>query len=78
MVALLIEPFGDLVDGLTDCMADPYGPFAAPLSGTDALRTQITGHFGWPLAADYDAPEGCGQFWYLSKAKAGASPGSTL
>ena len=51
MVALLIEPFGDLVDGLTDCMADPYGPFAAPLSGTDALRTQITGHFGWPPAA---------------------------
>jgi len=69
MTALLIEPFGDLVDGLAECMADPYGPFAPPLPDTDALRAQIEGAFGWALEADYADAAQCGQFWYVSQAK---------
>lgn len=69
MAALLIEPFGDLVDGLTECMADPYGAFAPPLGDTDALRAQMEGAFGWALDVDYGAPRNCGQFWYVSEAK---------
>ena len=69
MAALLIEPFGDLVDGLTDCMADPFGAFTPPLRDTDALRTQIAAAFGWALDVDYDAAAACGQFWYVSEAK---------
>jgi len=69
MAALLIEPFGDLVDGLTDCMADPYGAFTSPLCDTDALRVQMQTAFGWALGVAYDAPENCGQFWYVSQTK---------
>ncbi|MFK7836542.1 MAG: hypothetical protein AB8B60_10005 [Sulfitobacter sp.] len=67
--ALIIEPFGDLVDGLADCMGDPFGPFCAPLRDTRQLKALIERHFRWALAPDYDAPEGCGQFWYVSEAK---------
>lgn len=69
MVALLIEPFGGLVDDLADCMADPFGGLAPPLCDTDALRAQIAAAFDWALVPDYDAPVHCGQFWYVSEAK---------
>ena len=69
MAALLIEPFGDLVDGLADCMSDPFGAFAPPLCDTDAVRAQMLASFGWALEPDYTAPEECGQFWYVSQAK---------
>ncbi len=68
-VSMLIEPFGDIVDGLADCMADPLGGNSAPVRDTDTLRRMIETEFGWALAPDYDAPEGCGQFWYVSEAK---------
>ena len=67
--ALLIEPFGDLVDGLCDCMADPFGNFTAPLRDTAALAKVIEQNAAWALAPEYAAPENCGQFWYVSEAK---------
>ncbi len=67
--ALVIEPFGELVDGLAHCMADPFGSLCPPLSDTQQLRALIRQNFQWALAPDYDAPEGCGQFWYVSEAK---------
>lgn len=69
MVALIMEPFGDLVDGLTDCMGDPFGGFCMPLRDTAALRSEIEAHFAWALMPDYAAADGCGQFWYVSEAK---------
>jgi len=69
MVSLLLEPFGDLVDGLTECMADPFGAVAPPLGDTDALRHRIADGFDWALATDYTDPAECGQFWYVSEAK---------
>jgi hypothetical protein len=69
MAALLIEPFGDLVDGLADCMGDPLGAFCLPLRDTAALKSLIETHCQWALAPDYEAPEGCGQFWYVSESK---------
>ncbi|KIN63776.1 hypothetical protein Z946_2650 [Sulfitobacter noctilucicola] len=67
--ALMIEPFGDLVDGLTECMSDPYGAFAPPLAGTQKIKEMIEGHFDWALTPDYAAADHCGQFWYVSEAK---------
>lgn len=69
MVALVIEPFGDLVDGLCDCMGDPFGPFMLPLSSTSALRDLIETDFDWALNVDYENAKDCGQFWYVSEAK---------
>ena len=69
LAALLIEPFGDLVDGLTDCMGDPFGPMVLPLRDTAHLKSLIEDHFDWALGPDYAAAEHCGQFWYVSEAK---------
>jgi len=69
MVALLLEPFGDLVDGLTECMADPFGALAPPLRDTGILRARIEADFHWALEPDYDRPDNCRQFWYVSAAK---------
>ncbi|MGC1503966.1 MAG: hypothetical protein WA782_07460 [Sulfitobacter sp.] len=67
--AMLIEPFGDLVDGLADCMADPTDGYALPVRDTGALREAIEKDFAWALIPDYADPESCGQFWYVSEAK---------
>ncbi|WP_432817017.1 hypothetical protein [Sulfitobacter sp. JB4-11] len=69
LAALLIEPFGDLVDGLAECMGDAHGPLTLPLRDTGALKSLIETHFDWALTPDYDAAEHCGQFWYVSEAK---------
>ncbi|MEQ3708230.1 MAG: hypothetical protein ABNH38_09785 [Tateyamaria sp.] len=69
LVALLIEAFPDEVDGLTDCMGDPFGPLTTPFAGTDALRAAIEADWRWALAQDYEDPEMCRRFWYVSEAK---------
>jgi hypothetical protein len=69
MAALLIEPFGGLVDGLAECMADPFGAFVPPICDTATLRAQIEAQFGWTLDIEYAAARNCGQFWYVSEAK---------
>lgn len=69
LVALLLEPFGDLVDGLTDCMTDPFGAMALPFADTAAVVDQIEQHCAWALRPDYESKAGCRQFWYVSAAK---------
>jgi predicted nucleic acid-binding protein len=69
MAALVIEPFGDLVDGLTECMGDPFGPFCTPMRDVSDLRAAIEQDFQWALAPDYEARAECAQFWYVSEAK---------
>ncbi len=69
MVALVIEPFGAVVDGLADCMSDPFGALCMPLADTDVVRQQIEEQAQWALQPDYEEPSGCQQFWYVSAAK---------
>jgi hypothetical protein len=69
MVALLLEPFGDLIDGLADCMSDPFGTPPCALQNTGELRAALALHFHWALDPDYDQSENCAQFWYVSAAK---------
>ena len=68
-VSLLLEPFGDLIDGLAECMADPFGPVVPGFRDTGALRVALVQDFGWALTTDYQRPENCRQFWYVSAAK---------
>jgi hypothetical protein len=68
-VSLVIEPFGDLVDGLCECMGDPIGPLANAIMDTDGLRDVIERQFAWALDIDFSAPKEVQQFWYVSEAK---------
>ena len=71
MLSLLLEPYGELVDGLTQCMdADEHLSFfidgAMPLA---TLRAVLETHCQWALAVDYDEPANCARFWYTSAEK---------
>jgi len=69
LVALLLEPFGEMIDGLTECMANPHEPRLEPAMRCAALRDLIARDWAWALDIDYTAPRDCAQFWYVSEAK---------
>lgn len=71
VASLILEPYGDLVDGLASCMSD---------SNTDAFRidgamslaevTQLLRNaFGWALEVDWSAREETARAWYVSEEK---------
>ena len=71
LVSLLIEPYGELVDELTQCMdADEHLAFfidgAMPIS---RLCEIIETRCQWALQVDYDQPENQARFWYTSSEK---------
>lgn len=69
VAAFLIEPFGSLVDGLTDCMATPFVPQIDPAMSIGDLQTALMRDWGWALSLDFDAADQEAQFWYVSEAK---------
>ncbi len=72
LVSLLIEPHGDLVDGLGDCMSlDEEQCFR--IDGTwplQRLRASIERDYAWALAADFAGTRNAhSRFWYVSEEK---------
>lgn len=71
LVSLLLEPYGELVDGLTRCMdADEHLSFfidgAMPIG---RVREIIERDCAWAIAVDYAQKENCARFWYTSAEK---------
>ena len=71
VASLILEPYGPLVDGLADCMADSNTAAfridgAMPTRGVQAL---IEISFGWALGVDWNARENCARAWYVSEEK---------
>jgi len=69
LVALLLEPYGHLVDGLTGCMASEVEPALRPAMTIGELRTLIDTSFSWALDIDFAASEETALFWYVSEEK---------
>jgi hypothetical protein len=69
IAALMLEPFGDLIDGLTDCMATPFTPTLDPSMTCADLSALIARDWDWACTIDYDNPRDCAQFWYVSEEK---------
>jgi hypothetical protein len=69
LVAFVLEPFGELVDGLTECMATPFTPQLDPAMALAELRGALQRDWDWALAPDYGRPENAAQFWYVSEEK---------
>ena len=67
--AMLLEPFGDLIDGLTSCMATPHSPQIDPAMRCDVLARHIDQDWEWACKTDFESPENCAQFWYVSEEK---------
>ncbi len=71
LLALLLEPHGDLVDDLADRMAaDEAAAFRLDGAMTVArLRAILRDHYGWALALDFTDPRQKARFWYVSEEK---------
>ncbi len=69
LAALMIEPFGALVDDLADGMTTKRCAALDPSMTCADLRAIIAEDWAWALR-DYSDPDACHQFWYVSEAKA--------
>lgn len=69
IAAMLLEPFGDLIDGLTTCMSTPFEPQIDPAMTCADLASLVARDWDWACAIDYESPDDCEQFWYVSEEK---------
>jgi hypothetical protein len=69
LAALMIEPFGDLVDDLCDTMATENRVTLDPSMACADLQALIVRDWAWAMG-DYEIHDACHQFWYVSDAKA--------
>ena len=69
ITALMLEPFGALIDGLTDCMATPFEPQLDPMMPSHELHALVDKDWDWARDLDYDTISECAQFWYVSEEK---------
>jgi hypothetical protein len=68
IAALCLEPFGDLIDGLTDCMATPFTPQIDPAMTCDDLAALVERDWDWACSNGYEGQD-CARFWYVSEEK---------
>lgn len=71
LASLILEPYGDLVDGLGACMADGH-PDAHVIDGAMPVGEVIQllqESFGWAVDLDWSAPANCARAWYVSEEK---------
>ena len=71
LASLILEPYGDLVDGLTGCMSDSNSQAQVIDGGMEVaqVRDLIRQSFDWALDLDWQAPANCARAWYVSEEK---------
>ncbi len=71
LVSLMLEPYGELVDGLTRCMdADEHLSFFIDGAMTiGRMREIIEQECDWAISVDYTQKENRARFWYTSAEK---------
>ena len=69
LVSIILEPFGDLIDDLTDNLS-VQEDFSIPAKQTIAdLRAEIEDHYSWCFNINADEKSQSTLFWYTSEAK---------
>ena len=71
LLALLLEPHGDLIDGLGECMSadEVQGQRIDGSMTITALRQSLQADYGWALQIDFTDPANTARFWYVSEEK---------
>lgn len=69
VVGLVLEPFGELVDGLTHCMLSTTDSHLDPSMRLTQVRELVADQWQWALDIDFDDPAETAQFWYVSEDK---------
>ena len=71
LVSLMLEPYGEMIDGLTQCMdADEHRSFF--IDGAMRIGSVleiIENHCDWAITVDYQKKENRARFWYISVEK---------
>ncbi len=71
LLSILLEPYGELVDGLSGCLS-ANEEIAFRLDGAmsvAAMHALLEEVYDWALAIDFDDPDNCARFWYVSEEK---------
>ena len=71
LASLMLEPYGELVDGLASCMSDGDRD-AFTIDGAMSVKDAcalIKKSFGWAFDIDWNAKENCARAWYVSEEK---------
>ncbi len=68
---LLLEPYPDLVDPLTDCMSSDelHLPMIKGQQSAGQLCQILEAHYRWALDIDFSAESARDRFWYVSEEK---------
>lgn len=69
VVALVLEPHGDLIDDLGSTMSADTALNLRPDMTIASLRALIDEQYDWALAMDFSAPSSQQRFWYYSEDK---------
>jgi len=71
LLSLLLEPYGELVDGLTQCMAaDEHRSFFIDGAMNIGRMVEfIEEQCRWAIGIDYQEKSNCARFWYTSAEK---------
>ncbi len=69
LVALVLEPHGDLIDNLTEEMHASADPPLDPSMRVADLSALLGEVFGWALGIEFDDPAAQSRFWYVSEEK---------
>ncbi len=69
IVALVLEPYGEIIDDLTDQMADTIGLQLDPSMAVSKLSSLLTQNYQWALELDFSKPQESAYFWYTSEEK---------
>lgn len=69
VVALLLEPQGDLIDDLAANLAAPPPPPVDPTMTIGRLQMLLADRYGWVWDFDFTSPAASARFWYYSEEK---------
>ena len=71
LTSLMMEPYGHLVDGLSDCMCanEAIGTRIDGAMKIGELRLLVEKNYGWALATDWTEPASQARCWYTSEEK---------
>ncbi|MGF1562585.1 MAG: hypothetical protein ACFB3T_10440 [Geminicoccaceae bacterium] len=70
LVALMLEPYGPLIDDLAEQMSADGDGDLDPTMAVGTLRSLIAAHYAWAFDIDFTRRETQQLFWYVSEEKA--------
>jgi len=78
IIALILEPYGALIDDLADCMSTNAACNLDPAMTIGDLKNLLVTNYDWALLIDFNNPKSSELFWYVSEEKLEPRLGSRL